>query len=47
MRDFSVKTSELPEYFAENEDEVSMKFALWNLIQERIEDAKEAGICDP
>lgn len=47
MRDFSVKTSELPESFSEFEDEVSMKFALWDLIQQRIKDAKEAGLCDP
>ena len=33
MRDFTVKTSELPADFSKYEDEVSMKFALWDLIQ--------------
>ena len=33
MRDFTVKTSELPADFSQYEDEVSMKFALWDLIQ--------------
>lgn len=47
MRDFTVKTSELPADFSKYEDEVSMKFALWDLIQQRIKDAKEAGLCDP
>ena len=40
MRDFTIRIIELPKEFAQNKDELSMKFAIWNLIQEKIEDLK-------
>ena len=45
MRDFTVEINNLPITFCTHKDEVSMKFAIWAQIQERIKDAKEAKLC--
>ena len=46
MRDFTVRSNQLPESFRQYEDEVSMKFAIWQQIQQKIKDAKESGVCE-
>ena len=44
MRDFTVRTNTLPEYFRKYEDVVSMKFAVWQQIKTKIRDCQKAGI---
>lgn len=44
MRDFSVNTYGLPKSFSHYDDEVSIKFAIWEQIQQKLTDAVEAGI---
>ena len=46
MRDFTVRSKKLPESFRQYEDEVSIKFAIWQQIQQKIKDAKESGVCE-
>ena len=41
MRDFTIKIEKLPKAFEEYKDEISIKFALWKYIQEKLNECKE------
>ena len=36
----------MPEEIDQFKDEISIKFAIWKLIQDRFTDAKQIGMCD-
>ena len=42
MKDFTIRTDYLPKIYSKYEDEISMKFAIWKLVQEKIADLKNA-----
>ena len=44
-RDFTVVINQIPESFRQNKNEFSMKFSLWNEIQDGISLAKKMGMC--
>ena len=45
MRDFTMRSNQLPESFCQYEDELSIKFAIWQQIQQKIKESKELGVC--
>jgi len=44
MRDFTVRTDMLPKKFLEYNDDVSMKFRIWQQVKTKIQDAQKAGL---
>ena len=45
MRDFAVKIDILPQSFKDKHDEISVKFALWQQIQEKLKECRDHGLC--
>ena len=45
MVDFAVKIDQLPSSFKKHRDLNSMKHGLWKEITDKINDAKEKGVC--
>lgn len=45
VRDFTLVISKLPESFKQYKDELSLKFALWSQIQQKIQECKDQELC--
>lgn len=45
VRDFTLVINKLPESFKQYKDELSLKFALWAQIQQRIQECKDQQLC--
>lgn len=44
-KDFTLMINKLPKSFSQYKDELSIKFAIWKQIQEKIEKCKKQGLC--
>lgn len=46
VRDFTLIIEKLPQSFAQYKDVLSLKFAIWDQIQKKVEACKQQGLCD-
>lgn len=44
-RDFTLVIDQLPESFNQYKDELSLKFAIWKMIQDKIAKCKKQNLC--